>query len=155
MANYLSPLVGDDATLAEIGRLCAYWSFAESMVENMVWDALELSPEAGEIVTTKADMRGRFDLLSRSTKAVGASEEYRQAVSELRAIFKGLQERRNLHVHGLWIWSDDWRTPSLFTMRYPFNGDPQDVSSESVRALNEEISASVQKLDDLRRNLKL
>lgn len=54
----VSPSLDDTLTLAhfqQIGRIAAYWSYAETQVEYIIWGLLNVSPGHGLAIT--ADMR--------------------------------------------------------------------------------------------------
>lgn len=50
-------------TFEEIGRLCVAWSYLEHVTEQTIWGVLELDDKLGPLITTRLDMRGRWDLI--------------------------------------------------------------------------------------------
>jgi hypothetical protein len=96
MAN-IEPL---PATMEEIGRLCAAWSMLELRTEQTIWGILEVEDKIGPIITSRLDMRGRWQLILEWAPRKHSLTE----VQELRTIdadVATVNVDRNIIVHGL------------------------------------------------------
>jgi hypothetical protein len=86
-------------TLAEIGRLCVAWSYLERVSEQTLWGIIHAEQTWGQLVSSRLDLRGLWDLILRE----GPKKLAKSDITELKAINKDLtqvMQDRNIIVHG-------------------------------------------------------
>lgn len=87
-------------TFEEVGRLCAAWSYLELVTEQSIWGVLEVADKLGPVITSRLDMRGRWQLL---LEWAPRKHEHRD-LDELRSInvdMAAVGTDRNIIVHGI------------------------------------------------------
>jgi hypothetical protein len=97
MADDPEPSAG---TMEEMGRLCGAWSFLELQTEMAIWGILGVADKLGPVITSRLDMRGRWQLLLEWAPRKHKPKE----LEELRLLnsdVTNVNVDRNIIVHGL------------------------------------------------------
>ena len=88
------------ATLEEIGRLCAAWSYLEGRTEQLVWGLLNLKPEAGRKLTWELDMKRRWALVTKHAAKKHSLPDI-EMLKQYNKDAATIAQDRNIIVHGL------------------------------------------------------
>lgn len=105
MNDTIRPPEIPDEFFEEIGRLCTAWAFLEYVIEREIHRRLNGSPETLDLITSKLDAKGRWELLCQITK--GKDADAHAALKAKTADMTSVTRDRNLIVHGLVKWNPD------------------------------------------------
>ncbi|MFI4933857.1 MAG: hypothetical protein ACHP7N_04515 [Caulobacterales bacterium] len=85
-----------------IGSICVHWSAIEGYVALTIWEMLGVRAETGKILTGGLDMLPRLNMAILLARHLKAGKKIERALVALRKeIQDGLDQRRNVAVHGL------------------------------------------------------
>ncbi len=84
-----------------IGRVVVEWSKLENLLNDLLWAILGLDFEDGKIVTGRADVSNKVQLLRAIAPRYLTDSQLDHLLSALD-IVDGLREDRNFIVHGTW-----------------------------------------------------
>lgn len=82
-------------TFELIGRLCGAWSYLEYVTEHTAWGILGADAKWGEIISSKLDMKGFWNLI-----VDHAPDDLKQELKNLRKLINDISDDRNIIVHG-------------------------------------------------------
>jgi hypothetical protein len=87
-------------TYEQIGRLSSAWSYLEAVTDQTIWGILHLDDRLGPLITSRLDMRGRWDLIlewAPRKHSAGDVKELRDINIDIRTV----NVDRNIIVHGI------------------------------------------------------
>lgn len=92
---YLDP---DEAEYANVGRITIYWSFAEYMIETLIWRYIG-DVDKGHIVTAQLGSQSLTDILEALVSGLEEDTEAKEAITHAVEGFHILRVNRNKIVH--------------------------------------------------------
>ena len=149
----------------EIGRIVVQFAYFEQCVQEMVWQALNLSEAAGRIAVREPRVSDRLEMLHDTIKVRGGTVDD-DLYKSIKARTNLVAAKRHLLAHGIWFYHqgmDEWHV-QLTRGSWPKNEDelvagskkvtPESVvmTLEELRAATSEISALIGDLKRLRKS---
>jgi hypothetical protein len=127
--------------MAHIGSLCLQWSYLEYIIAAIIWKQLNFDMPVGKIVTGGLDMLPRLNMainLCRELKTDSRIE--RGLVAARKALQSGLQDDRNMVVHGQ-HWLITGNAPSIEVQHGKGTRQPKIFTDQDIYKLVEDIAA--------------
>lgn len=95
-----APLPLTAEQMQAIGRVAAQWSFAQNVLEHLIWALIPIDTEAGRGITTHIQDTSRLDII-RALAALKHPGIYGE-IDGLLGRFNDLRNKRNTIVHSSW-----------------------------------------------------
>jgi hypothetical protein len=99
----ISSMSLSDSHLQAIGSVTAEWSYAESLLESLIWHVAGLSNHQGYCVTTHIGSETRIHILESLAEAKLLAPTLKKELKDRIADIRRLRTERNNIIHYLWI----------------------------------------------------
>lgn len=88
------------STFEQVGRLCAAWSYLETVTEQTVWGIIGIDSKVGRFITWRLDLRGRWQLIldEATNKHTADDQKFLRNINKRVGI---VTRDRNIIVHGV------------------------------------------------------
>ena len=103
-----------------IGLVTAEWSYAETMIEGLIWRLAGLDTRKGQILTTHVGSIARLHMITALAEEIldeVSQVDLRNEIMDLVALFEDLRVKRNAIVHAHWIYQSapdpEWKSKAM------------------------------------------
>jgi hypothetical protein len=125
--QYVSPGISARQEML-IGRLVVEWAKLEAMMQDAIWDILNVRFEDGRVLTARMDARTKLQWL-RTFSNRHVSQDELTKFSEIIELIELKQDDRNFIVHGTWSTMRPENVPVVSSLRQ--KSPPDEVLTES------------------------
>lgn len=127
---------------AYVGNICHQWANIEYQLVLAIWAMLGIDQETGIILTGGVPIRARADMAVKLAKHLKAPEPALQTFKWIqKELESGIEDRRNLAVHGVRTANDSDSASEFFEMHRGRSKGRNIQTNDDLLTLSKEISA--------------